>query len=713
MDEACEECTQNCITMHKQKKNPSPVATTFFKVMFGDDYSKVLVLPPRFAHSVQNKVGKSTRLEDSSGEKWDVNFSKVDGLLALGKGWNKFASEHKLKLGDLLVFHYIMESHFVVMMYGKSGCPEIRHFGISQRQTKETKQKNKLTEDGSPSNNGTNDHHYSKGSCSKSEQSQQIMQKKRKVTMPPNVETTHTDHIAASPSQPGTSGSEKEKSQISDQSEPLVEKANPDNMVIETHTTVMQGSMVDQHDLHLQDESRKNNLQTVAVGFDGGSKTNLADNMVSETHATVKQICSVDKNNLHLENENRKNDLQIEVVGSDGGSKKNLADNIVSETSTTVKQICSVEKDYLHFLDESIKNNLQTKVVGSDGSSKKNLVAGGGGSNGTDKNDTVRKWLAKEVAKRNESNVAQTEASNSVTRASVTVEMYKESLVTPNEATYSDSLKKRSRNDDNIRTEMVTPAKIQKMEPGTSAKLQRNDLDILANMEKYKPDTSAKMQKIEPDTLAKMQKIELDTLAKMQKNEPNISATPAQLLKKEPETWGSRLHNSGCPSTNTTIKLPKPTSKASEWIKKEPSTNHGSGSKPEDNKMGSYSVQTKETENALIRVKDEPEEYAESPQYSSTNSSFSAVMTSFKYLELPERVKWYRRSKVVLLRNGADLWPVLFETNLGIKALTQNWELFAKAKGIKPGDKCDFVIEGSEQYQRSACRVYSVHVTHK
>nr|GEX84073.1 hypothetical protein [Tanacetum cinerariifolium] len=45
MDEACEECTQNCITMHKQKKNPSPVATTFFKVMFGDDYSKVLSLP--------------------------------------------------------------------------------------------------------------------------------------------------------------------------------------------------------------------------------------------------------------------------------------------------------------------------------------------------------------------------------------------------------------------------------------------------------------------------------------------------------------------------------------------------------------------------------------------------------------------------------------------------------------------------------------------
>ncbi|GJS28247.1 putative B3 domain-containing protein isoform X1 [Tanacetum coccineum] len=129
----------------------------------------MMVLPPRFGHIVQNKADKSTRLEDSSGEKWDVKFSKVDGLFAFGKGWNKFALEHNLKLGDLLVFHYIMESHFVVMMYGKSGCREIRHFGISQRQTKETKQKNKLIEDGSPSNNGTNDHHYSKGSGSQPE----------------------------------------------------------------------------------------------------------------------------------------------------------------------------------------------------------------------------------------------------------------------------------------------------------------------------------------------------------------------------------------------------------------------------------------------------------------------------------------------------------------------------------------------------------------
>ncbi|GKD69897.1 hypothetical protein Tco_1323987 [Tanacetum coccineum] len=62
-----------------------------------------------------------------------------------------------------------MESHFVVMMYGKSGYREIRHFGISQPKTKETKQKNKLIEDGSPSNNGTNDHHYSKGSGSQPE----------------------------------------------------------------------------------------------------------------------------------------------------------------------------------------------------------------------------------------------------------------------------------------------------------------------------------------------------------------------------------------------------------------------------------------------------------------------------------------------------------------------------------------------------------------
>lgn len=41
--EACVGCTQKCLLLHKKKKNSSPVVSSFFKVMIGDQFSKVLV----------------------------------------------------------------------------------------------------------------------------------------------------------------------------------------------------------------------------------------------------------------------------------------------------------------------------------------------------------------------------------------------------------------------------------------------------------------------------------------------------------------------------------------------------------------------------------------------------------------------------------------------------------------------------------------------
>ena len=41
---ACAECTQNCLLIHGEKKDPSSIVTSFFKVMIGDNFSKVLVL---------------------------------------------------------------------------------------------------------------------------------------------------------------------------------------------------------------------------------------------------------------------------------------------------------------------------------------------------------------------------------------------------------------------------------------------------------------------------------------------------------------------------------------------------------------------------------------------------------------------------------------------------------------------------------------------
>lgn len=41
--EACVGCTQKCLLIHKKKKNSSPVVTSFFKVMIGAKFARVLV----------------------------------------------------------------------------------------------------------------------------------------------------------------------------------------------------------------------------------------------------------------------------------------------------------------------------------------------------------------------------------------------------------------------------------------------------------------------------------------------------------------------------------------------------------------------------------------------------------------------------------------------------------------------------------------------
>lgn len=74
-----------------------------------------------------NLASKETQLEDASGQRWTVTLSWREESLAFCQGWASFFREHGLEVGDLLVFHYILGSHFVVQIYGKNGCERL-HF---------------------------------------------------------------------------------------------------------------------------------------------------------------------------------------------------------------------------------------------------------------------------------------------------------------------------------------------------------------------------------------------------------------------------------------------------------------------------------------------------------------------------------------------------------------------------------------------------------
>ncbi|KAI3907625.1 hypothetical protein MKW98_016269 [Papaver atlanticum] len=123
--EACEKCSKKCVMIHQGKKDPSPIVTTFFKIMLGDRFSTLLFIPPVYARSIATLDNQVIILEDAKGEQWKVKLAKVDGSLAISKGWNDFVIDHSIKLGDFLVFSYLADTFFQVQIFESTGCEKL------------------------------------------------------------------------------------------------------------------------------------------------------------------------------------------------------------------------------------------------------------------------------------------------------------------------------------------------------------------------------------------------------------------------------------------------------------------------------------------------------------------------------------------------------------------------------------------------------------
>ncbi|KAL1827129.1 hypothetical protein ACET3Z_005541 [Daucus carota] len=121
--EACDECKSKCLLLHQRKKDPSPLITTFYKVLYGGyDYWKYLCLPQKISQTIPVLgAGKVYDLEDTNGQRWQVTLGNKDGHLAFNKGWDKFYADHGLREGYSLVFHFSVKSHFVVQIIDKTG----------------------------------------------------------------------------------------------------------------------------------------------------------------------------------------------------------------------------------------------------------------------------------------------------------------------------------------------------------------------------------------------------------------------------------------------------------------------------------------------------------------------------------------------------------------------------------------------------------------
>ncbi|XP_057770007.1 B3 domain-containing protein At5g18000-like [Salvia miltiorrhiza] len=103
----------------RKKEKPS-----FFKVLSNKDFRKLLRLPPHFLRKYELTLPANVKLRvDDSGRRWNVRVEPMDdGLLCFTNGWEKFAKDAALNLGEFLVFSLLSKSEFNVVIYETSCC---------------------------------------------------------------------------------------------------------------------------------------------------------------------------------------------------------------------------------------------------------------------------------------------------------------------------------------------------------------------------------------------------------------------------------------------------------------------------------------------------------------------------------------------------------------------------------------------------------------
>ncbi|XP_058781968.1 B3 domain-containing protein Os02g0598200-like [Vicia villosa] len=121
----CTSCIHNCRMFHRPLPPTTTSPSSFYKFMLRQNDLKHLYLPPKLKRTMSGLVGKSFNLEDSSGGRWDVTLSNDDGSLAFKEGWDVFSLDHKLEVGDLVVFSSIDKLKFGVKIYDESVCERV------------------------------------------------------------------------------------------------------------------------------------------------------------------------------------------------------------------------------------------------------------------------------------------------------------------------------------------------------------------------------------------------------------------------------------------------------------------------------------------------------------------------------------------------------------------------------------------------------------
>lgn len=79
-------------------------------------------IPKKSTENFREKLLGAIHLRGPSGFMWTVEVEKMFNHVVFQIGWPTFVEEHRLVKADLLVFRYIGNSTFNVVLFDSSGC---------------------------------------------------------------------------------------------------------------------------------------------------------------------------------------------------------------------------------------------------------------------------------------------------------------------------------------------------------------------------------------------------------------------------------------------------------------------------------------------------------------------------------------------------------------------------------------------------------------
>ncbi|KAM3272367.1 hypothetical protein ACQJBY_042485 [Aegilops geniculata] len=112
----CEHCDVHFYWHHMDDRQKH-----FLRFMFGD-FRQEISIPEKFVNNFRGRISKVMKLEAPDGNVYNIQVINDLNKIVLRSGWAAFANAYGLKEHDLLVFRYILDSHFKVLIFDPSGC---------------------------------------------------------------------------------------------------------------------------------------------------------------------------------------------------------------------------------------------------------------------------------------------------------------------------------------------------------------------------------------------------------------------------------------------------------------------------------------------------------------------------------------------------------------------------------------------------------------